>query len=94
MKFFYLQKNSNFTVLNMGYKLDFLQPKQEVFWHLTYIRSEINNAWKFPHEVMKFVYLHTTYVLSVLIVGLTYLAQVIHFVNLHSTYILSVHSLN
>jgi len=28
MKFVYLRKNSNLTVLNMGYKLDLLQPKQ------------------------------------------------------------------
>jgi len=27
MKFVYLRKNSNLTVLNMGYKLDLLQPK-------------------------------------------------------------------
>jgi len=31
MEFVYLQKNSNLTMLNMGYKLDLLQPKQEVF---------------------------------------------------------------
>jgi len=41
-----------------------------VFWHLTYCRSEMNNAWKISLEVMKFVYLHTTYNLSVLIIGL------------------------
>jgi len=41
----------------MGYKLDLLQPKQDVFWHLTYSRSETNNAWIIPLEVMKFVYL-------------------------------------
>ena len=47
-----------------------LQPKQDVFLHLTYSRSEKNNAWIIPLEVMKFVYLHPTYVLSVLIIGL------------------------
>jgi len=31
MIFVYLRKNSNINVLNMGYKLDLLQPKQEVF---------------------------------------------------------------
>jgi len=31
MKFVYLRKNSNLSVLNMGYKLDLLQPKQEYF---------------------------------------------------------------
>jgi len=69
MKFVYLRKNNNLTVLNMGYKLDLLQPKPEVFWHFTYSRSETNNAWKIPLEVMKFVYLHPTYVKSVLIIG-------------------------
>jgi len=29
----------------MGYKLDLLQPKQQVFWHFTYSRSEKSNAW-------------------------------------------------
>jgi len=57
-------------VLNMGYKFDLLQLKQDVFWHLTYSRSETKNAWKISLEIMKFVYLHTTYVLSVLIIGL------------------------
>jgi len=28
----------------MGYKLDLLHPKQEVFWHFTYSRSETSNA--------------------------------------------------
>jgi len=37
---------------------------------LTYSRSETNNAWNIPHEIMKFVYLHPTYALSVLIIGL------------------------
>ena len=69
MKFVYLRKNSNITVLNMVYKLDLNQPKQEVFWHLTYSRPETSNAWKIPHEVMKFVYLLPTYFLSVLIIG-------------------------
>jgi len=32
----------------MGYKLDLLQPKQEVFWHFTYSPSETSNAWKIP----------------------------------------------
>jgi len=54
----------------MGYKFDLLQLKHDMFWHLTYRRSETNNAWKISLEVMKFVYLHTTYVLSVLIIGL------------------------
>jgi len=54
----------------MGYKLDLLQPKQDVFWHLTYSRSETNNSWIIPLEVLKFVYLHPTYDLSVLILGL------------------------
>jgi len=54
----------------MGYKLDLLQLKQDVFWHLTYSRSETNNAWKISLEVMKFVYLDTTYVLSVPVIGL------------------------
>jgi len=31
MIFVYLRKNSNLTVLNMGYKIDLLQPKQKVF---------------------------------------------------------------
>jgi len=70
MKFVYLRNNSKLTVLNMGYKLDLLQPKQEVFLHLTYSLSKTNNAWKIPLEVMKFVYLHPTYVLSILIIGL------------------------
>jgi len=56
IKFVYLRKNRKLTVLNMGYKLDLLQPKQEVFWHLTYSRSETNNAWKIAFEVMNFVY--------------------------------------
>jgi len=42
----------------MGYKLDLLEAKQEVF------------AWNIPLELMKLVYLHPTYVLSVLIIGL------------------------
>jgi len=54
----------------MGYKFDVLQLKQDVFWHLTYSRTETNNAWKISLEVIKFVYLDTTYVLSVLIIGL------------------------
>jgi len=70
MKFVYLRKNSNLTVLNMGYKLDLLQTRQEVFWHVTYSRWETNKAWNIPLEVMKFVCLHPTYVLSVLIMGL------------------------
>jgi len=70
MKFVYLRKNSKLTAPNMGYKIDLLQPKQEVFWHLTYSRSETNNARKIPLEVIKFVYLQPTYVLSVLIIGL------------------------
>ena len=41
-----------------------------MFWHLTFSRSETNNAWKISLEVIKFVYLHTTFVLSVLIIGL------------------------
>jgi len=45
MKFVYVRKNSYLTVLNMGYKLDLLQPKQEVFWHFTYSRSGRSNAW-------------------------------------------------
>jgi len=45
MKFVFIRKNSNLTVLNMGYKLDLLRPKQEVFWHFTYSRSETSNAW-------------------------------------------------
>jgi len=49
-----LTKESYLTVLNMCNKLDLLQPKQEVFWHLTYSRSETNNAWKITLEVMKF----------------------------------------
>ena len=51
MKFVYLRKNSKLTVLNMGYKLDLLQPKQEVF-DLTYSRSETMNAWKIKIEVI------------------------------------------
>jgi len=70
MKFIYIRKNSKLTVLNMGYKLDLLQLKQEVFWHLTYRRSETNNAWKIPLEVTKFVYVYPTYVLSAPIIGL------------------------
>jgi len=31
MKFLYLRKNSYLTVLKMGYRLDLLQPKQELF---------------------------------------------------------------
>ena len=54
----------------MNYKLDLLQPIQEVFWHLTYCRSETINALKIPLDVMKFVYFHKTYVLSLLIIGL------------------------
>jgi len=54
MKFVYLRKNSNITVLNKGYKLDLLQPKQEVFWHFTYSRLETSNAWKITHEVWNF----------------------------------------
>jgi len=56
--------------MNMGYKLDLLQPKQEVLLHLTYSRSETINAWKNGLEVMKFEYLHPTYVLTFLIIGL------------------------
>jgi len=54
----------------MGYKFDLLQLKQDVFWHLTYSRSDSKNACKISLEIIKFVYLHTTYVLSVLIRGL------------------------
>ena len=57
-------------MLNKGYKLDLLQQKQDVFWRLTYSRSETKYAWIISLEVMKFVYLHTTYVLSVLIIDL------------------------
>jgi len=70
LKFVWLRTNGNLTVLNMGYKFDLIQLKQDVFWHLTYSRSETNNAWKISLQVMKFVYLHTTYVLSVLFIGL------------------------
>jgi len=35
-----LRKNSNLAVLNMGSKRDIIQPKQEVFWRLTYSRPE------------------------------------------------------
>jgi len=41
-----------------------------VFRHLSYSRSETNNAWKIPLEVMKSVYLHLKYFLFVLIIGL------------------------
>jgi len=54
----------------MAYKLDLLQPKQEVFCNFTYSPSETSNAWKIPLQVMKLVYLHPTYVLSVLVIGL------------------------
>jgi len=54
MRFVYLRKNSDLTVLIMGYKLDLLQPKQEVFWDLTYSRSETNKAWKITLEVMTY----------------------------------------
>jgi len=54
----------------MGYKLDLLQPKEDVFWHLTYSRSETNKAWKISLDVINFAYLHTTYILSVLILSL------------------------
>jgi len=54
----------------MGYKHDLLQPKQEVFWHLKYSRTETNKAWKIPLEVMKAVYLHSIYFISVPIIGL------------------------
>jgi len=40
INFVYLRKNSNITVPNVGYKLDLLQPKQEVYWHFTYSRSD------------------------------------------------------
>jgi len=70
LKFVYLRTNSNLTVLNMGYKLELLQLKQQVFWQMTYSRSETNNAWKIPLEVRKFAFLHRTYFLSVLIIGL------------------------
>jgi len=56
MNFVYLRKNSNLSVMNMGYKLDLLEPKQEVFRHLTYSRSETNNAGNIPLEVMNFVF--------------------------------------
>jgi len=70
LKFVQVRTNGNLTVLNMGYKFDLFQLKQDVFSHLTYSRSETNNAWKISLEVMKFVFLHTTYVLFVLIIGL------------------------
>jgi len=76
IRLFIFQKSWNsytyerIAMLNMCYKLDLLQPKQEVFWHFTYSRSETCKAWKISLEVMKFVYLHATYVLSVLIIGL------------------------
>jgi len=60
MKFLYLRKNSNLTVLNMAYKLNLLQPEQEVFCYFTYSRSQTGNAWKIPLDVMKFVFLHPT----------------------------------
>jgi len=56
--------------MNRVYKLQLLQPKQDVFWHSSYSRSDTINAWKIPVEVKKIVYLHPTYVLSVLIIGL------------------------
>jgi len=43
MKFVYLRKNSNLTVLNMGYKLDILQLNKK-FLHLTYSRPETSNV--------------------------------------------------
>jgi len=70
MKFVYLRNNSHLTVLNMAYKLDLLQPEQEVFCYFTYSRSQTSNARKIPLEKMKFVYLHPTYALSVLVIGL------------------------
>jgi len=94
MKFVYLRKNSNLTVLNMGYKLDLLQPRQEVFWHMTYSRSETNNAWNIPFEVMKFVYLHPTYVLFVLVIGLNITCTNSIFCEYALDFILSVYSLN
>jgi len=45
IKFVYLRKNSNITVLNMGHELDLHQLTQELFWHYTYSRSETSNAW-------------------------------------------------
>jgi len=69
LKFVQLRRNCILTVLNLGYKFDLLQLKQDVFWLLTYSRSE-TNAWKISLEVMKFVYFDTTNVLSVLILGL------------------------
>ena len=56
-------------MLIVGYKYDLIQLKQDVFWLLTYSRSE-SNAWKISLEVMKFVYLDTTNVLSVLNIGI------------------------
>jgi len=65
-----ITKESNLNVLNMGYKFDLVQAKQDVTWHLTYSRSVTNIAWKISLHVMKFVYFHKTCVLSVLIIGL------------------------
>jgi len=65
-----ITNESNLTVLNMGYKHDLVQLKQDVSWHLTYSRSVTYIAWKIPLDVMKFVYFHKTYVLSLLIIGL------------------------
>ena len=74
MKFVYLRKNSNINVLNMGYKLDLLQPKQEVFWQVTYSRSETSNAWKIPLEVRNLCS-YIRHKLSVLIIGLNITAR-------------------
>jgi len=42
----------------MGYKLDLLQPKQDVFWHFTYSQSDTSNAWKITPEVWNlFIYI-------------------------------------
>jgi hypothetical protein len=89
MKFVYLRKNINLTVLNMAYKLDLLQPEQEVFFYFTYSRSQTSNAWKIPLEVMKFfVFTSDKRPICTGYRSKLNLYNTLHFVNLHSTYIL------
>jgi len=61
---------------------------------MTYSRSETNNAWNIPFEVMKFVYLHPTYVLFVLVIGLNITCTNSIFCEYALDFILSVYSLN
>jgi len=65
------EQTCSLTVLNMGYKFDFPQLKEDGFWRLTYIISVKMKALKHDSILMMILaYCHSTYILSVMNMGL------------------------